>query len=638
MTMLDRMRRHKNWLKWSLILVCLAFVVFYIPDFIRDPTAEVAATDTVATIEGREISAAEFQRSYQAQLNAYRQAYGGISDQILRQLGVDRQVLQQMIDERAAIIEAERHDIEVSDEEVRQRILSLPGLQENGAFIGEQRYVQLLASQRPPVTPAEFEQSLRQALAVDKLRTIVTGWLSVSDAELDAEYRRRNDKVRLELAILPLDAFRTAVKTTDEEVARYFESHQETFRIPEKRKIQYVLVDAEAIRAKTTLTDAEVEAFYNENFEQYSAPEEIRASHILLRTEGKDEATVRAQAEDLLEQARSGADFAALATKYSEDKASAARGGDLDFFRRGQMVPAFDEAAFALEPNQISDVVRSDFGFHIIKLTERKTSATKSLESVRPQIVEQLSDQRAQAEAAELAERIAAAATEPAALEKAATANGLSVQESPFFAPDEPIPGIGPAPALAARVFALGEKEMSGVMPTPRGPVVSTLTGRQDSYIPKIDEVRERVRAALVNERAMAVARDRAAQSVPRLRTATSFEAAAKMAGFQTETTEAVTRDSPVGSLGTAPAILEAAFNLPAGSVSEPIDTENGSVIVKVVEKQETTAAQLADNRASFRQELLNERQSRAFSAYMTKAKEGMQIRVYYEALQRLVG
>ena len=178
MTMLDRMRRHKNWLKWSLVLVCLAFVVFYIPDFLSNPTTtDLAATNTLAVVEGREISGEEFLRTYQAQLQAYRAAYGSqMNDQILRQLGIDQQVLQQMVDERAALAEAARLDIRVTDAEVRERILILPAFQENGSFIGEQRYVQLLAAQRPPMTPAEFEEGIRSALMVDKLRTALTGW------------------------------------------------------------------------------------------------------------------------------------------------------------------------------------------------------------------------------------------------------------------------------------------------------------------------------------------------------------------------------------------------------------------------------------------------------------------------------
>src|SRR4029079_18506787 len=158
MTMLDRMRRHKNWLKWSLALVCLAFVIFYIPDFLRGNGADAASSDTVARVEGHEITGADFRRTYQAQLQAYRAAYGGnMSEQLLKQLGIEQQILQQMVDERAALAEAERLGIEANNEEVRQRIMSFPAFQENGMFIGDQRYQQLLRMQRPPLTAAAFE-------------------------------------------------------------------------------------------------------------------------------------------------------------------------------------------------------------------------------------------------------------------------------------------------------------------------------------------------------------------------------------------------------------------------------------------------------------------------------------------------
>src|SRR5881296_3366646 len=193
MTMLDRMRRHRDWLKWSLFLVCVAFVLFYIPDFLRGSGADAASGDTIAKVEGREITSGEFRRTYQAQLQAYRSAYGGnMSEQLLKQLGVDQQILQQLVDERAALAEAERLGIRASDEEVRQRIFSMPAFQENGAFIGEQRYQQLLRMQRPPLSPSEFEDSVRRSVAVEKLRATVTDWLSVADQELEQEYRRRN--------------------------------------------------------------------------------------------------------------------------------------------------------------------------------------------------------------------------------------------------------------------------------------------------------------------------------------------------------------------------------------------------------------------------------------------------------------
>lgn len=192
MTMLDRMRRHKGWLKWSLALVVLTFVLFYIPDFLSSTTG-AAPSDTVAVVESRAITVREFQRRYTAQLQAYRQAYGAqMSEQLLRQLGIEQQILQQLVDEEAMVAEARRQGINASDSEVRERILAIPAFQENGHFIGEQRYRQMLQLNNPPLTTTEFEDQLRRALLVEKLRNAVTAWMSVSDDDVAQEYRRRN--------------------------------------------------------------------------------------------------------------------------------------------------------------------------------------------------------------------------------------------------------------------------------------------------------------------------------------------------------------------------------------------------------------------------------------------------------------
>src|SRR5437762_6164803 len=236
MTMLDRMRRHRDWLKWSLGLVCVAFVLFYIPDFLKGTGADAASSDTIAKVQGHEITAGEFRRTYQAQLQAYRAAYGAnMSEQLLRQPGIGQQSLQQMVDERAALAEADRVGIRASDEEVRQRILSMPAFQENGQFVGEQRYQQVLRMQRPPMTANEFEENVRRSLTVDKLRSSLTDWMSVPDPELEKEYRRRNSKVKLAVVSFTADTFRTQVSANDAEIASYFDSHKEDFKIPEKR-------------------------------------------------------------------------------------------------------------------------------------------------------------------------------------------------------------------------------------------------------------------------------------------------------------------------------------------------------------------------------------------------------------------
>jgi peptidyl-prolyl cis-trans isomerase D len=636
MTMLDRMRRHRDWLKWSLGLVCVAFVLFYIPDFLRGSGADAASGDTVATVDGREISSADFRRTYQAQLQAYRSAYGAnMNDQMLKQLGIDQQILQQMVDERAAVAEADRLGIKVSDEEVRQRIFAMPAFQENGGFIGEARYQQLLRMQRPPMIASEFEDNVRRGLAVEKLRGSITDWLSVNDKDLEKEYRRRNDKVKLAVVSFTADSFRTQVTATDAEIASHFEAHKNDFKIPEKRKIRYLLIDVEALRAKTIVPAADIEREYNNNSEQYTTPEQVRASHILLKTEGKDDAAVKAKAEELLKQARGGADFAELAKKNSEDEASAKNGGDLDYFGRGRMVPEFDQTVFAMQPGTISDVVKTQYGYHIIKLVDKKTATTRPLAEVRQQLNDQLAYQRAQAQAADLAQNLEKQIKTAADLDKVAKAQGLTVQESGFFARDEPILGLGPSPEAANKAFDMKPNDVAGPLRASRGFVFQSLVAKQDPYVPKVDEVKDRVREEVVKQKARDLSREKAAALAAKLKSAPDFEKAAKAAGVEAKTTELITQDAPIPDLGVAPAVDEAAFKLPVGAVSDPIATDTGTAVIKVIEKKEVTAEEWSSSKDRFREELLTDRRNRFFSAYMVKAKQKMKIEVNRESLQR---
>jgi peptidyl-prolyl cis-trans isomerase D len=638
MTMLDRMRRHRDWLKWSLGLVCVAFVLFYIPDFLRGTGADAASSDTVAKVEGREITAGDFRRTYQAQLQAYRSAYGNnMSEQLLKQLGIDQQILQQMVDERAALAEAERIGIAVSDEEVRQRIFTMPAFQDNGAFIGETRYRQLLQMQRPPLTPSEFEDNVRRGLLVEKLRTSLTGWLSVPDNELEKEYRRRNDKVKLAVVGVTSDSVRSQVNASDADVAAYFDAHKAAFKIPEKRKIRYLLIDIDAMRAKVTVPPGDIEKEYNNNIEQYSTPEQVRASHILLKTEGKDDAAVKAKAEDLLKQARGGADFAELARKNSEDEASAKNGGDLDYFGKGRMVPEFDAAVFSMQPGQISDLVKTQYGYHIIKLVDKKPATTRPLAEVRQQLTDQLAYQRAQSQAADLAQKLEGQIKKPADLDTQAKANGLVVQESGFFARDEPILGLGPAPEASSRAFEMKPNDVAGPLRASRGFVFETLVAKQDPRDAKLDEVKDRVRDELVKQKARDAAKAKATELAAKLKTASDFEKAAKAAGTEAKTTDLIAQDAPIPDLGNAPAVTEAAFKLPQGAVSDPIPTDNGAAVIKVLEKKEVTPEEWTSNKERFREELLNDRRNRFFSAYMVKAKQKMKIEVNRESLQRAV-
>jgi len=625
-----------SWLKWSLGIVVLAFIIFYIPDFLRGSGADAASGETIARVEGQDITANEFRRTYQAQLQAYRSAYGGqMSEQLLKQLGVEQQILQQMVDERAQLADARRLGVSVSDAEVRERILSIPAFQENGAFIGDQRYQQLLRMQRPPMTAAEFEDNVRRQLTVQKLRSSVTDWMSVTDKDLEQEYRRRNDKVKLAVVSLTADSFRTQVTVSDGDIAGYFADHKDEFKIPEKRKIRYLLIDIDALRAKVVVPPSEIERTYNNNLEQYSTPEQVRASHILLKTEGKDDAAVKAKAEDILKQARAGADFAELAKKYSEDEASQKNGGDLDYFGRGRMVAEFDQAAFALEPGKISDLVKTQYGYHIIKVVDKKAATTRPLADVRQQIQDQLAYERAQAQASDLAQALEKEITKPSDLDRVAKEKGLTVQESGFFARDEPILGLGQSPEAASRAFEMKQGDVAGPLRASRGFIFETMVAKQDPYVPKLDEVKERVREEVIKRKARDLSQQRAAEIAVKLKNAPDFEKAAKASGLEAKTTELIARDSPIPDLGVAKAVEDAAFKLPVGGVSGPIATDNGTAIVKVLDKQEVTSADWANAKDRFREEVLTDWRNRFFGAYMVKAKQKMKIEVNRESLQR---
>jgi peptidyl-prolyl cis-trans isomerase D len=640
MTMLDRMRRHKNWLKWSLAIVVVAFVALYIPSFMKNESLDGASNyGVVATVEGRDITVGRFRRVYQQQIQAYRNAYGGnMDDRLLRQLGIDQRIVQQLIEEEAALAEAGRQGITATDTEVRARILALPAFQENGQFIGNDRYRQLLEMQNPPIRPSEFEQEVRRSVILEKLRGALTDWITVSDADVTAEFNRRNEKVKLAVVSVAADKLKESVVVSDAEVASHFESNKDKYRIPEKRKIKYALIDLQAIRQRTNVSAQDVQRYYDDNQQQYATPEQVRASHILLKTEGKDDAVVKKQADDLLAKVKGGADFAALATKFSEDEVSAAKGGDLDFFGRGAMVKEFDDVAFTLKPGETSDVVKTQFGYHIIRVMEKKPASTRSFDESKVQIEEILKSERAQKEAERISTELAGKLTKPTDLDTVAKGRGLTVAETPFFARDEPIAGLGMDRGIGNRAFELPSGEVSEAIRSQSGFAFITVTGTEASRLPTLDEVKARVRGDVQTSKAVEAAKQKAAGLAARLKSASDFTAAAKAAGFEAKTTDLVVRGAALPDVGVSPAVEAVAFSLAQGGVSDPIVTDSGAVIVKVVEKKSPTAEELAAGRDAVKNELLNQQKQRFYASYMTKARERMTIKSNPQVIAQVIG
>jgi peptidyl-prolyl cis-trans isomerase D len=621
--MLDRMRRRRNWLKWSLGIVVAAFIALYFPSFMGTPGGGTAPSDSVATVDGRPVLMGTFQRAYDMQVQQLRNAYGDqFNEQMLQQLQMPMRVLQQLVDEETVQAEADYLGIRVSDEELRERILSIPAFQMNGQFMGWERYQQFLRGQRPPMTPADFEDQIRRQIKAEKLQALITGWIQVDDAEVEREYRRRNEKVKLQLAIFTAGQFRGTIQPTDAELKAHFDADPEKYRLPEKRRVRYLAVDANTLKDRMTVTTQELQARYQQNASMYSTPEQVRASHILLKTEGKDKAEVRKQAEQVLAKVKAGGDFAALAKQYSEDT-SKDQGGDLDYFGRGRMVKPFEDAAWALEVGQTSGIVESEFGFHIIKLTDKKAATTRTLDEVRPQLEEQIKMEKARAEAAAKADQLASRIDEPADLDAVARDESLAVSDSGLFARDEPLAGLGFAPAVASRAFEMEVGKVSEKLVTPQGFAWIALTEIKPSAVPTLDEARDKVRDDLVRVKSVEVARTRAATMAQQAAKG-NFAAAAKSAGVEVKTTELLTRGSALPEIGINQAVEDVVFGLKAGDTSGPIATDNAVVVARVTERQDVKPEDIQTNKDSVRDELRQRRQGEFFASYMTKAREKM--------------
>lgn len=636
MTMLDNMRRHKAWLKWSLGLVVVTFVLLYVPSFLE--TGGPSATDTIATVEGREVKAGDFRTMYAQQVDAYRQAYGAnLNDQLLKQLGIEQRLIQQMIDEEAVLAEAQHLGLSVTDAEVQTRILRLPALQENGVFVGYDRYRQLLETQRPPLTAPKFEEQLRKTLLAEKVQAAVTGWVRVTDADVEMEYKSKNEKVKLELAVFNAAQFRTGIQPTDADLQAQFAAHADQYQIGERRRVRFLSIDAQALRAKVSVTDAEILAQYNSNIAIYSTPEQVHVRHILLKSDATNDAKVKTTAEGILAKVKApGADFAKLATQYSEDEGSKDKGGEYDFFGKGTMVKEFEDAAWALKKDEITGLVKTQFGYHIIKLLEKREANIKPLAQVKPQIDDQIRWGKAQAEAQKISDEVAPSIKAASDLDRIAQSRGLVVGDSGLFSRDEPLAGLGFVPSVTAEAFTMKQGAVSLPLKTDRGFVYVTLAEVQAPHAPKLEEVKAKVQDDVVRLKAVELAKAKA-QAVSQQGKA-NFAAAAKAAGVDVKKTELIARGTALPDVGVSGVVDTAVFALNQGDVSAPIATDSAVVVAHVVEKQAGTPEGLATERDSIRGTLLQQSRQEFFASYMTKAKAKMKIVVNDAVVKQLIG
>jgi peptidyl-prolyl cis-trans isomerase D len=612
------LRRHRRWFFVFLWVVILAFVILYIPNL--DPATRLADS-TVATVGGRPIPASEFQKQYLRQRRQFLAMNQGIDESMLERMGLREQVLSTLVRERLEGLEADRLGFHVDDKAVIKAITEDPQLQNDGRFVGSATLTRLL--QQQGMTVADFEAEVRRQLKTQRLRETVTDGVTVSDAEVSAEFRRRSELVHAEYVHIPTAQFEAAILPADDEVKARFEANKDRYRLPERRVLSYLLVDPIELRAKVLPTGAEVENYYRANPTEFTTPAQVCGRHILVKikrtagaAEGHDEAEAKALAEAALARLKKGEAFEKVATDKSEDT-SAKNGGNLGCFTKEQMVPEFSAAAFALSPGGQSELVKSPFGYHIIKVDTTLPASTQSLEQARKRIETQLQDSKSRDLAAQKAEAVVAALKANQTLEQVATAQGLVVKKS------EPLQlgrgaGVLTSPVLLSQTFELKAKETSkDGFPAGAGAAFIRLDEILPPKIPDLSEVKEEVRKDLVRAQAREKAREAAKAVAADAERADLAKAATKAKATRVETKGLVSRGQAFTEIPQSSVLEDQVFNLPEKKLSGPLDTPSGVAIARILEKKSSDEAALVQQRDSIREGLISAKKDRLFSSYL---------------------
>ena len=635
------MRRHRAWLNWLLVLVIATFILLYIPVFLKTETG--VPGEVLADVGGMPITRGEFTQAYQRQRQMYEQMYQGRLDPaVLRSLGLEQRTLEGLVSQRLVALEAKRLGLRVDDETIARRLATMPQFQQNGRFIGAGEIRRWLDMRG--VTEEQFAEELRQQILGEQLEALVTDGVSVTPAEAEQEFRRRNEQVKLEYVLADAAKFRDGQSVTDDEVKARFDSAKETYRIPERRIVSYVLADEAGLSSRVSVTDREIEVHYQGHRDEFKREEETCASHILVKVkqgpeakEGHSDEEAKKIAQGLLDQVKAGKDFAEVAKKSSEDQGSAAQGGSLGCFGHGRMVPEFENAAFSLKAGETSDLVKSPFGYHIIRVTEHKDETVAPLEQVKPRIRQTILSERARTLVDQKLAGMSDAVRRGKSLEDAARDQGLSVQKSAPLERGKPVPPLT-SPLLLARVFELKKGEVaSEPFAVGSGYAFVALDEIQPSRVPELKDVEARVRADLVQEKALARAREVAAQVRAKAEKDGLDKAASALGLVRKETPALVGRGQPLAELGASAALEETAYSLSEKTLSEPVRAAGGWAVIRVLEKKAFDPAAFEKDKPSITTSIREEKKQQLFQAFLEQAKQRYPVERNLSALQRAV-
>lgn len=636
-----------NRYKWMLWLVIASFVIWGAGSFREKDIGLMAAR-----VGDREISREEFVDAYRRQYELYQQFAAG-NPELMKDLPT--QTLDALVDQKLLLLIAEEHGFSASPEEIADQIREFPIFQENGVFVGAARYRSILRDRlRRPA--AEFERSIAEDLTARKFQRLVQDSVLVSEPDLRAEYEA-SLTVQFDYVKVDASRFSAQVAVADAEIQGRYDKDPKHYEAPEKRQVQFAYLRPDEFAEQVPVSDDEARAQYEKDKEtRYKKGEERRASHILFKVAGADpkavadaEAAVRPKAEAVLARARAGEDFATLAREFSEDT-SAAEGGDLGFFPRGRMVGPFEEKTFSMQPGEISDLVRSEFGFHIIKLVEAQAEGYRSFDEVKASIVSQLRrpgmDARAKAKAEELAAKAAASGLEAAAKEL-----GLPLKDSGLVAREDPIPGLGKSDEFGAAVFAaeVGKaSQVIAIVPSflraqvnisvpPSGYALFSLKEIRPPQIPPLAEVRAQIEREIRLEKAKDVAKaevDALAAELASTNGADAWKAVLTAKGYTAQDSGPLAKGAALPAIPDSQEVVTKVLASAPGALGRHDLPDGGAVLSRTVARQAFDEVGFAGKKTEIRDRLLAQRRSDLLQSILTAARDRYEIEMNQDLLQ----
>lgn len=577
--------------------------------------ADSTAPDTVAKVGDETVSTADVRQQLAqiAQRNQIPKQLEGLYAQ---------QILNQLIFQKEIEYEAKRLGITVSDQERADRIRQfLPTAFDGNTFVGYDRYSADVQA-RFQLTVPVFEELIRQGLLEEKFRKLVTDGISAGPAELQEEFRYRNEKIKLDYALIKPDDLAAKIVPTEDEIKAAYEKNRSTYLVPEKRVVRYALLDLTQLRQATQVSDDELKAQYQQNIQQYEVPNQIHLQHILLLTVSKTDAEVeeiRRKAEDVAKQAKAkGANFEALAKKYSEDPQTKDKGGDLGFLSQGQ-APDLEKVAYSLPKGAVSDPIKTQIGFDIIKVVDKQTAHTKPFDEVKDSIKAPLMLSKADANASAVTDQISDAIrkSNKITLDDLAKQFHLTLGETRPVSAAEPILELGNSPDVKAEIFRLRPDQLSLPLHTDRGTVVLQVKQILPSHQGTLEEVRDRVVTQLKQQKGAELARQKADDLQKRVKAGEKFDSAAKALGLEAKTSDPFARNGSIPN-GASGKQLSAAFEMKPGDVGAPLALGPNLFVYRVADKTEPNPADFEKQQKEIADQVLQNKRSVAFEAFRT--------------------